>query len=416
LGCIFFGGDMLRFLTGGESHGKGLIAILEGIPSNLSVTHEYIDRELSRRQAGYGRGGRMSIEKDCVDIVSGVRFEKTIGSPITMCIRNKDWENWKDIMAVGKKGKGLIDNKVTRPRPGHADLCGAMKYAHQDIRDVLERSSARETAARVAVGAVCKRLLEEFNIRVISWVESIGGIKAGSMVLNLRPGVGEEKLEQLSREAEGSMVRSPDKNAGKRMMIRIDEAKKNGESLGGIFNVFILGVPPGLGSYVHWDRKLDGRLSQALISIQAIKGVEIGLRFAQALLPGSHVHDEIYYKSHKTRPTAFWTKDHGYYRKTNNAGGIEGGVSNGEPIALRAAMKPIPTLYKPLNSVDIKDKRPFKATVERSDICAVPAASVVGEAVVAYEIARAFLEKFGGDTIKEIKRNYKGYLKSLDRF
>ncbi len=408
---------MLRYLTAGESHGSSLVAILEGMPSNLHISGEYVDRDLARRQGGYGRGGRMVIEIDRVEIVSGVRFGKTTGAPIAMSIKNRDWENWRHVMAVEESGgKGGVE-KVTRPRPGHADLCGAMKYGHHDIRDVLERSSARETASRVAVGAVCRRLLEEFDIRVVSWVEEIGGARVDPRIISLRFSVDTERLEVLAAKAEESDVRAPDNRASKAMRKRIDEAKGAGESLGGTFNVVVLGVPPGLGSYVQWDRKLDALLVRALMSIQAIKGVEVGLGFELASLPGSKAHDEIYYRT-KAKVNdgnhPFWPTGRGYCRKTNNAGGIEGGMSNGEHIALRAVMKPIPTLYKPLRSVDIGSKSPFKAAIERSDICAVPAASIVGEAVVSYEIANAFLDKFGGDTIDEIRRNYRGYLRYLD--
>ena len=419
---------MLKFLTAGESHGKCLTGILEGVPANLSITEGDINKELARRQTGYGRGNRMAIEKDKAEITAGVRLGKTIGSPLAMVIENRDWENWKEIMNIGAMGKGQWARmeEVTRPRPGHADLPGAMKYNQYDIRNILERSSARETAVRVAAGAICKRFLDEFGIRVTSWVIEIGGVrcKMGTVpYLRMeRSGVAESGLSPKSifELAESSDVRCPDKKVSEKMRKAIDKARKNGDSLGGIFEVAVTGVPPGLGSHVQWDRKLDGCLARTLMSIQAIKGVEVGMGFGVAGASGSVVHDEIFYRSKKQEARSkrenFWPILPRFYRKTNNAGGIEGGMSNGEPILLRAAMKPIPTLYKPLRSVDINTKRSFQASVERSDICAVPAASVIGEAVVALEIANAFLEKFGGDSIEEVKRNYQGYLQYLRRF
>ncbi|MFQ5329263.1 MAG: chorismate synthase [Thermodesulfobacteriota bacterium] len=408
---------MLRYLTSGESHGQSLTAIVEGVPSCLKVTEGYISDELKRRQGGYGRGGRMKIERDAVKITAGVRGGSTLGSPIALSIENRDWKNWEKTMAVNQKPPVDSARRVTRPRPGHADLTGAMKYDHDDVRNILERSSARETAARVAVGALCKRLLGEFGIEVVSWVEEIGGcsIPEGS-IKRERP----KDVAALFKRAERSDVRCPDPDIGDAMKRRIDEAKLAGDTLGGIFKVVATGVPPGLGSHVHWDRKLDGRVGAAMMSIQAIKGVEVGVGFDASASPGSQVHDEILYRAAKVDEASgkrnaghFWPLDFGYYRKSNNAGGIEGGMSNGETIVVRAVMKPIPTLYKPLKSVDMESKRPFKASIERSDICAVPAAAVIGEAVIAFEMARAFLEKFGGDSISEIKRNYRGYLKYL---
>jgi len=383
---------MLRFLTAGESHGELLMGIVEGIPAGLLIRVTDIDRDLARRQGGYGRGGRMKIEKDSVKIYTGVRWGKTLGSPIGLMVRNKDWENWRDKMSSDPMFLNSAD-PVTRPRPGHADLSGALKYGMTDIRNILERSSARETAMRVAVGSVAKRLLEEFGIEVISHVLSIGGVF--SKVPKTSP-------QELRKRAEASELRCADHEAEKRMMRKIDEARAAGDSLGGVVELIITGVPVGLGSHVHWDRKLDGRLASALMSIQAIKGVEVGAGFGASNKPGSQVHDEIY-----------WSKKDGFYRKTNMAGGIEGGMSNGEDIVLRAAMKPIPTLYKPLRSVDMINKRPFKASVERSDACAVPAAGVVAEAAAAFEIASAMIEKFGGDSIDEMKRNYEWYQKHL---
>ncbi|MEE9542390.1 MAG: chorismate synthase [Thermodesulfobacteriota bacterium] len=401
---------MLRYLTSGESHGSELTALIEGMPSGLRLSAGDIDIDLARRQGGYGRGARMSIEKDSVIITSGVRFAKTLGSPIGLTIKNKDWENWQGAMSVGSTN--VKDKKsVTRPRPGHADLPGALKYDHSDVRNVLERSSARETAARVAAGAVAKRLLSEFGIMVYSFVTDIGG--AG-----MKPLAG-ANFEKLFKAAEASEVRCPDKAASNKMIGRIKRAKSAGDSLGGSFQVVATGVPPGLGSYVQWDRKLNARLSMALSSIQAIKGVGVGAGFKVAGLKGSELHDEIFFKKAgkgKRQAPGFWPQASGFYRKTNNAGGIEGGTSNGEPIILSAAMKPIPTLYKPLRSVDIETHKAFTATIERSDVCAVPAAAVIGESVVAFELATSFLEKFGGDSLREISRNYRGYLKQIKDF
>jgi chorismate synthase len=383
---------MLRYLTAGESHGELLMGIIEGMPSGLLIRLTDIDRDLARRQAGYGRGGRMRIEKDTVRIYTGVRWGRTIGSPIGLMIRNRDWENWRDKMSPDPMFLNTAET-VTRPRPGHADLPGLLKYGTTDIRNILERSSARETAMRVAVGAVAKRLLEGFGIEVMSHVISIGGVFA--KVPHVSP-------QEIKKHAEASELRCSDPEAEKRMMRKIDEIKATGDSLGGVFELIITGVPVGLGSHTHWDRKLGSRLASAIMSIQAIKGVEIGSGFGAANRPGSLVHDEI-----------LWSKKTGFYRKTNMAGGIEGGMSNGEHIVMRAAMKPIPTLMKPLHSVDVVTKKPFKASVERSDVCAVPAAGVVAEAVAAFEIASAMIEKFGGDSIDEMKRNYEGYMKHL---
>ena len=383
---------MLRYLTAGESHGELLMGIIEGMPSGLLIRVTDIDRDLARRQGGYGRGGRMKIEKDTVKIYTGVRWGRTLGSPLGITIRNKDWDNWRDKMSPDPMFMNSAE-AVTRPRPGHADLAGVLKYGCTDIRSILERSSARETAVRVAVGAVAKRLLEEFGIEVMSHVLSIGNVYAK---------VPKATPQELKKKAEVSELRCADHEAEKRMMKRIDEARAAGDSLGGVIEVMVSNAPIGLGSHVHWDRKLDSRLAAALMSIQAIKGVEVGAGFGSANKPGSQVHDEIY-----------WNKKDGFLRKTNMAGGIEGGISNGEVITLRAAMKPIPTLYKPLRSVDLASKKPFKASVERSDVCAVPAAGVVAEAVVAFEIAAAMIEKFGGDNIDEMKRNFFGYEKHL---
>jgi len=434
----------IRYLTAGESHGKGLTAIMEGVPANLELTAEYINNELARRQMGYGRGGRMKIETDTAEILSGIRFGRTLGSPIALFIENRDWENWQEIMSSTPSKspplvKGGVGGVVTRPRPGHADLSGAIKYNQKDIRNILERSSARETAARVAVGSVAKRLLEEFGIKIYSWVTEIGGIQ-GSGVSTLKgiKGQGSEvgwavptsssiyysshsthhtTISELYEKAEKSEVRCPDAAATEAIKKRIDEARNNGDSLGGIFEIVVSGVPVGLGSHVQWDRKLNARLSMVLTSIQAIKGVEFGLGFEAARRSGSEVHDEIAYSDTSLAPHGERARvSGGFYRKTNHAGGIEGGMSNGEDIVIRAAMKPIPTLYKPLHSVDIATKEIFEATVERSDICAVPAASVVGEAVVAFEIANAMLDKLAGDSMEEMKKNYNSYMEYVRGF
>lgn len=387
---------MLRYLTAGESHGKLLMSILEGMPSGVPLEASVVDHDLARRQKGYGRGGRMKIEKDQVELSTGVRWGKTMGGPIGLVVQNRDWSHWLDKMSPAPEHEGCLEPFV-RPRPGHADLSGILKYAHKDVRNILERSSARETTMRVAVGAVAKALLSCFDIRVMSYVVEIGGVTAS---------VSGEPADLFAR-AEESEVRCPDEETSKRMMAAIDEAKHNGDTLGGIFEIVVTGVPVGLGSHVHWDRKLDGRLAGALMSVQAIKGVEVGIGFEVARRPGSRVHDEIFYQQGEHERSG------GYYHGTNNAGGIEGGMSNGEAIRLRAAMKPIPTLTKSLRSVNIETREPLEAAWERSDHCAVPAAAVVGEAVVAFEIAAAFLDKFGGDSLLEIRRNYEGYLEQL---
>ena len=374
---------MLRYLTSGESHGQCILAILDGMPSGLKVDVFMIDEELSRRMCGYGRGARMKIERDTARVISGLRHSRTIGSPITVMIQSIDHSI--DSLPV-----------VLQPRPGHADLAGALKYGLDDIRDVLERASARETAARVSVGAICKMLLAEFGIRITSHVTAVGNVESRPSALGLK---------QIAAFAEKSPVRCADSAASLLMIKEIDRAMADGDTLGGIFEIVVNGVPPGLGSYAQRDKRIDGMLAGAVMSIQAVKGVSFGLGFELALRRGSGVHDEIFYSKAK-----------GFYRKTNNAGGIEGGMTNGEEIRMKAAMKPIATLRKPLMSVNIKTKKPFKATVERSDVCAVPAAGVVGEGVVAVEIANAMIEKFGGDSIAEMSRNYKGYLEQVKRF
>jgi chorismate synthase len=396
----------LRYLMAGESHGKALIGILEGIPSGLSLSPEDINRDLGRRQLGYGRGGRMKIESDHAEILSGVRWGKTIGSPITLLIENKDFKNWLKGMSPYAEDENSIP-PVTKPRPGHADLTGAIKYGHHDIRNVLERSSARETAMRVAIGAVAKKFLQAFHITIGSFVIQIGKIRVeGSRGQGVKGSRESSRiLESLFKKAEKSPVRCPDEEAARKMTKLIDRAIKSGDSLGGVFEVFVTGIPVGLGSYIQWNRRLDGRLAQALMSIQAIKGVEAGLGFEMSKRSGSEVMDEIFYSA-----------SYGFHRKTNNAGGIEGGMTDGMPIVLRAAMKPIPTLRRPLRSIDIMTKKPVEAAYERSDICAVPAAGVIGEAMVALTIADAFLDKFGGDSMKEIQQHYDSYIHHIKQF
>lgn len=386
---------MLRYLNAGESHGRGLMAVVEGLPAGLPLTADVINADLSRRQGGYGRGGRMRIEKDQVEFYCGVRNGKALGNPVGLLIGNRDWENWKHIMAV-EPGPPSQERVVTRPRPGHADLVGAIKYGHRDIRNVLEKASARETAIRVAVGAVAKALLSQFDMRVVSYTTRIGSVTA--------PPVDDHVAAWDN--AERSSVRCPDPESSEKMIEHIRSAKRNGDSLGGIFEVVVMNPPIGLGSYVQWDRRLSARLAMAAMSIQAMKGVEIGMGFESARRLGSEVHDNIYPSGSKP----------GFLRKTNHAGGLEGGITNGQPIVVRVAMKPIATLYQPKPSVDIQTKEPFEATVERSDICTVPAAGVVGEAVIAYEMANAMLEKFGGDTLEEMKRNFDAYQEYVENF
>ncbi|MDA5106861.1 chorismate synthase [Brevibacillus thermoruber] len=386
----------MRYLTAGESHGPQLTAIIEGVPSNLPFSVEAINEQLARRQKGHGRGRRMQIEKDQVKVLSGVRHGYTTGAPITLVVENKDWTHWQGIMSAEPVEGAEEKRRVSRPRPGHADLNGAIKYHQRDMRNILERSSARETAIRVAVGAVARQLLAAFGIRIGGHVLQIGDVVAKRQDVT---------LDELIARSEESPVRCLDKEAEPRMMAAIDQAKQDGDSLGGIVEVIVEGVPIGLGSHVQWDRKLDGRLAQAIMSIQAFKGVEIGIGFAAAGLPGSQVHDEI-----------VWSQDTGYSRKTNNAGGLEGGMTTGMPIVVRGVMKPIPTLYKPLMSVDIDTREPFSASIERSDSCAVPAASVVAEAVVAWEIARAMCEKFPSDSMDDMLENVRQYRAYTERF
>lgn len=375
---------MLRYLTAGESHGIGLIAVLEGMPAGLELSADFLNRDLKRRQLGYGRGARMtSIEEDKAQILSGVRFGKTLGSPIALQVPNKDTSI--DKLPV-----------VTRPRPGHADLAGAIKYAQEDVRNILERASARETAIRVAVGGVAKRLLEEFGVTLFSHVVRMGGVQAHV-----------EKLSaaEIRKRAEVSPLRCADPKAEAAMIRQIDKAKAAGDTLGGAIEIVALDLPVGLGSHVQWDRKLDARLAAGLMSIQAIKAVEIGAGTCVSDAFGSELHDQIYHSKQK-----------GFFRKTFRCGGIEGGMSIGGPITARIHMKPLSTLRKPMMSVDIKTKKPFVATVERSDVSAVPAAGVVGEAVMAFTLADAFLEKFGGDSMEETRRNFRGYQQQVDKF
>ncbi|KAB2454876.1 chorismate synthase [Bacillus sp. CH126_4D] len=379
----------MRYITAGESHGPQLTTIIEGVPAGLPIVAADINEELARRQKGYGRGRRMQIETDQVQIVSGVRHGETLGSPIALVVENRDFAHWTKIMGaepLTEQEEKEMKRKVTKPRPGHADLNGAIKYGHRDMRNVLERSSARETTVRVAAGAVAKKVLAELGITVAGHVIEIGGVEAKETTYR--------SIEELKSITESSPVRCLDEEAGNQMIKAIDDAKANGDSIGGIVEVIVEGMPIGVGSYVHYDRKLDAKLAAAIMSINAFKGVEIGIGFEAAHRPGSEVHDEI-----------LWNEENGYTRRTNNAGGLEGGMTTGMPIVVRGVMKPIPTLYKPLQSIDIDTKEPFTASIERSDSCAVPAASVVAEAVVAWELATALIEQFGLDRIDLIREN-----------
>jgi len=390
----------LRYLTAGESHGEALTAILEGMPSGLAINEAYIAAQLYRRQQGYGRGGRMRIEKDFAKISSGVRFGKTLGSPISLRIDNLDWKNWQQKMRVDGDGEG--QPVVTVPRPGHADLPGAIKYQHDDLRNVLERASARETTTRVAVGAIARRFLESFDIFIASHVIQIHDAESNFSLIEYASGADASALipiQEINNRADASPVRCLDEAAAQKMIARIDEAKEKKDTVGGIFEVAAFNVPTGLGSHVQWDRRLDARLSVAMMSIQAIKGVEVGQGFHVAGVWGSAAHDEIYFDKLSNN----FDNARGFFRKTNRAGGIEGGISNGEPVVVRVAMKPLSTLMRPLASVDIKTKEAVEAHIERSDVCAVPAAGVIGEAMMALVLADAFLEKFGGDSMKEIE-------------
>ena len=376
----------MRYLTSGESHGPQLTVIVEGIPANLEIKVEDINKEMFKRQGGYGRGRRMQIEKDTVEIVSGVRNGYTLGSPITMVVTNDDFTHWRKIMGaapISEEERENMKRTITKPRPGHADLVGGMKYNHRDLRNVLERSSARETAARVAVGALCKVLLQQLDIDIYSRVVEIGGIKDKDFY----------DSETFKANLDRNDVRVIDDSIAQAMRDKIDEAKNEGDSIGGVVQVVVENMPVGVGSYVHYDRKLDGRIAQGVVSINAFKGVSFGEGFKAAEKPGSEIQDEILYNS-----------EIGYYRGSNHLGGLEGGMSNGMPIIENGVMKPIPTLYKPLNSVDINTKEDFKATIERSDSCAVPAASIVCEHVVAFEIAKALLEEFQSNHIEQLQQ------------
>ena len=381
---------MLRFFTAGESHGPALTAIVEGFPAGVAVKPEDIDRDLARRQQGYGRGGRMKIERDQVQFRSGIRFGESLGSPITLLVENRDWRNWTGKMSPLAEDR---DPKytVTRPRPGHADLAGVLKYDRRDVRDILERASARETTMRVAVGSLAKCLLRPLGIEVRAWVSEVGGIRARHEGLS---------PDEIFAAAEKSEVRLADPQAEREIIALVDECKKAGDTLGGVVEVVATGLPPGLGSHVHWDRKLDGRLGGALLSLQSAKGVEIGLGFAAARRRGSRAQDEI----------GLDATDREFRRATNHAGGTEGGMSNGAPLVVRVAFKPLSTLMKPLASVDLATKEETRGVIERSDVMAIPAAAVIAEAVVAFELAGFALEKFGGDGLREILRNSDGYL------
>lgn len=388
----------MRYLTAGESHGPGLTAIIEGLPAGTPLLTEDINKELARRQAGYGRGGRMKIEKDQAIITAGIRHGEALGSPIALTVENKDWKNWKTVMSIEPIEEEKVgQRRVSKPRPGHADLVGGIKYGHRDLRNILERSSARETTVRVAVGAIAKKLLHELGIEVVGHVVEIGGVQA-----NLK---NKYTIDEIREGSENSPVRCLDPEVEQEMMDKIDEAKKKGDTIGGVVEVVVGGVPAGLGSYVQWDKKLDAKIARAIVSINAFKGAEFGVGFDMARKQGSEVMDEI-----------LWDENTGYTRGSNNLGGFEGGMTNGMPIVVRGVMKPIPTLYKPLMSVDIDTKEEYKASIERSDSCAVPAASVVAEAVVAWEVAEAVLDKFDGDSFERLKAEVAEYRRYANNF
>lgn len=382
---------MLRYLTSGESHGQSLISILDGIPANIELNIEEINKELQKRQCGYGRGGRMLIEQDCINILGGVRGRNTLGGPISIEVKNKDYKNWIDYMNP-MEDVDLQKRKVSNVRPGHADLTGCLKYDFDDARNVLERSSARETASRVAIGAICKQVLKNFDIDFTSHVVQIGNVRSDKIY----------DFNYIKENVNTSLVRCIDKEAEANIIKEIDKVKSEGDTLGGIIEIRVKNVIPGLGSYTHFDKKIDGELAMHLMGTQAIKGVEIGLGFDIANLPGSNIMDEIYY-----------SEENGIRRKTNNLGGIEGGMTTGEEIIIRCIMKPIPTLYKPLNSININTLESYQASIERSDNCAVPACSIVCENIVAFVICKYFLDKIGGDNLRDIKSNYDSYIKRL---
>jgi chorismate synthase len=398
----------LRFTTAGESHGKALVVIVEGLPAGLPVSADQVDRELGRRMQGYGRGARMKIERDRIEWLAGVRAGETLGSPVAMLIPNLDWDNWVDVMAAEGTPGDLRRRRVTRPRPGHADLVGVLKYDRLDARDILERASARETAARVAAGALARRLLEEFGVEIGSHVVSLGGVSG-----NRQQAAGSRELPvPLNEAADRSEVRVLDRAVEAEIIARIDAAKKAGDTLGGEIEVVARGVVLGLGSHTTWDRKLDGRLAGMLMSIPAVKGVEIGMGFTAARVPGSQVHDPI--EADAQGGPASDVRG-GFRRLSNNAGGLEGGMTTGEPLVVRVAMKPISTLMSPLKTVDLSTGSSANAQSERSDVTAVPAMGVIAEALVALVLADAMLEKFGGDSLAELRRNYDGYTASLGR-
>lgn len=396
---------MLEYITSGESHGPQLTAIVRGLPAGLPCLVEDVDRDLRRRQGGYGRGGRMTIEKDQVRFVSGVRHGRALGSPVTLVVENQDWRNWTVIMATQPTGEYDGKRAITRPRPGHADLNGCQKFDHADARNILERASARATAMQVAVGALCKRLLAEFGMRIISHVTEFGPIQCDP---------GAMSCEAIAEAAEASDCRVARRELEAEIHALVDECKKDGDTVGGIFEVIVTGVPTGLGNVMNWDTKLDGKIAQVLMSLQAIKGVEIGMGFNMARKRGSQVHDVIHYAGEAAAIPAGHGPAGGFYRETNRAGGLEGGMTNGAPIVVRAAMKPIATLMRAIGSVDMQSHESFDSSKERSDVCALPAAAVIGEALVAYAVAEVFLEKFGGDSLAELRRNYEAYIRSLD--
>jgi chorismate synthase len=398
----------LRFTTAGESHGKALVTIVEGLPAGLPITAEWVDRELARRMQGYGRGARMKIERDHIEWLSGLRAGETLGSPIAMLIPNRDWANWEDVMAYESSDPPgeLRRRRVTRPRPGHADLAGVLKYDRLDGRDILERASARETTARVAAGALAKRLLDEFGVEIGSHVTTLGGIRAVAE----KNAAGQLPVP-LNEASDRSEVRVLDPRVEAEIIRRIDAAKKAGDTLGGEVEVVARGVVVGLGSHVSWDRKLDGRLAGMMMSIPAVKGVEVGMGFEASRRPGSEVHDPI--ESPEGHRRSGGDRRGGFRRPTNNAGGLEGGITTGEPVIVKVAMKPISTLMSPLPTVDLTSGEPAKAVSERSDVTAVPAMGVIAEALMALVLADAMLEKFGGDSLLEMRRNYDGYVAAL---
>jgi chorismate synthase len=399
---------MFEYLTAGESHGPRLTAIIKSLPASLKVEVDKINEQLFRRQQGYGRGGRMKIESDQVIINSGLRHQETLGSPLSMTIENKDWQNWLEVMAPAKERGDQVES-LTNPRPGHADLPGALKYNHRDLRNVLERASARETAARTAVGAVARQFLAEFDVNVYSHVVQIGNLKSETWTdLKAKDPErfkNEEAIKKYFADLDETPLRCGNSSKTEAMKELIDSWRDNGDSVGGVFEIIVTGLPVGLGSHVHWDLKLESKLAAQLMGIQAIKGVEIGSGFKGAGLPGSKAHDEIFYNLNQ-----------GFHRKSNQAGGIEGGMTNGEELIIRLAMKPIPTLAQALHSADLISKKETTAAKERSDVCAVPAASIVGEAVTASVLARSTADKFGGDSMTEIKHNYENYLEQLRKF